>query len=363
MQLKRLKRRFYLYLPYLKPIFYLLVILIAVYSAIFIGRNILAFFSQKLVTPKILISLFTKKEIEIKTQDHYLNILILGVAGGEHEGPDLSDTMIFASINIDKKKALLISIPRDIWISSMRAKINTAYTYGEEKKPGGGFTLSKAAVKEIFDTPVDYAVKIDFNGFVKAIDILGGIDVNIKRSFDDYKYPIPGKENKECEDELDEEFKCRYEHVHFDRGLTHMDGKTALIYVRSRNAEGAEGTDFARSQRQQQVLLAVKNKFFNLNTLLNPTKIKKLMQTFDKSIKTDIPASEVDDFIRLGLKLKDIKITTFSLDAGDEKNGKTGLLKNPDPTNYDGQWVLVPKTSWEEIQKKIKEKLKSLNKE
>jgi len=296
MHLNRFKRRLAQYIPFIKPIILGLVILILIYSVSIVGKNILAFFSQKLITPKILISLFTKKEIDIKTQDHQLNILILGVAGGTHQGPDLTDTVIFISINIDKKKALLISIPRDVWIDSMRAKINTAYTYGEEKKPGGGFILAKAAVKEILDIPVDYAAKIDFDGFVKAIDILGGVDINIERSFDDYKYPIPGREDDDCDG--DEELKCRYQHIHFDKGITHMDGKTALIFVRSRYALGSEGTDFARSARQQKVILAVKNKFFNLDTFTNPAKIKKLMKTFDQSIKTDIPSQQIDDFIR-----------------------------------------------------------------
>lgn len=351
MHLAPYKRRISKYRPFFRLILYPLAALFLILTVFFLGRHLFAFFSQKFITPRVLFSLFTQKKIDIKTQNHYLNILILGVAGGNHEGPDLTDTIILSSINIDTKKALLISIPRDVWIDSMRAKINTAYTYGEEKKPGGGFILTKASVKEIFDLPVDYAVKIDFNGFVKAIDILGGVDINVERSFDDYKYPIPGKENDDCGGD-DPDYKCRYEHIRFNKGITHMDGETALKFVRSRNAEGQEGTDFARTSRQQKVILAVKDKFFNLDTFLNPAKIKNLMQAFDKSVKTDIPANEIDDFIRLGLKLKDIEIKTFSLDD---------YLINPDPINYDGHWVLVPESSWEDIQKKIKEKIKSLN--
>jgi len=283
---------------------------------------------------------------------------VLGTAGADHAGPDLADTIIFVSLNTDTKKALLISIPRDLWVDSLKAKINTAYTYGEEKKPGGGFTLTKSSVKELLDVPIDYAVKIDFQGFVEAIDILGGVDIYVDRSFHDYNYPIPGKENDLCND--DPEFKCRYEHLHFDKGLQHMNGENALKYVRSRNAQDEEGTDFARSVRQQKVILAAKEKLFTLDTLLNPDKIKQLVKTFDQSIKTDIPQDQIDDFIRLGLNLKDLEIETFTLDAGDEEKGKDGLLIIPDPAEYQGHWTLVPKTSWQDIQDRIKQRVEDL---
>jgi len=90
------------------------------------------------------------------------------------------------------------------------------------------------------------------------VDLLDGVEVDVENTFDDYRYPINGKENDLCDG--DPEYDCRYEDIHFDQGLQLMSGETSLKYVRSRNAEGDEGTDFARSQRQQRLLLSFKEK-------------------------------------------------------------------------------------------------------
>jgi len=161
------------------------------------------------------------------------NLVLLGTGGEGHEGPDLADTVIFISIKLDTGQATLISIPRDVWVPSMRAKINSAYHYGFEKQATpGGLLLAKSAVSESVGQPVHFVVKIDFSAFVKAIDILGGIDINIDRSFTDDQYPIPGKENDACGG--DPQTKCRYETLSFSDGPQHMDGSEALKFVRSR---------------------------------------------------------------------------------------------------------------------------------
>ncbi|MEI8232879.1 MAG: LCP family protein, partial [bacterium] len=172
----------------------------------------------------------------LKTDAGRTNILLMGIGGEGHEGGDLTDSMLFVSFNLLDNTADIIPIPRDIWVPSMKAKINTAYHYGKERRSDGGLALAKSAVAETLGVPVHYAVTLDFQGFVKAIDAVGGIDVEVQNTFDDYKYPIPGKETVEPESD-------RYEHIHFDAGLTHMDGATALKFTRSRHAEGDEGTD------------------------------------------------------------------------------------------------------------------------
>src|SRR5690606_10518850 len=98
----------------------------------------------------------------------------------------------------------------------------------------------KTQVEKIAGVPVHYAVVVDFNAFENVIDLIGGIEVNVLTPFVDSKYPIPGKENDLCGG--DPEFTCRYETLVFEKGLTFMDGETALKFARSRNAEGDEGT-------------------------------------------------------------------------------------------------------------------------
>lgn len=318
----------------------------------------------------VLFQLFFNHDISLKKSDGNVNILLLGTAGGNHEGPDLTDTIIFTSLNPQRNKITLISIPRDLWIADLKQKINYAYAYGENKQKGGGLILTKAIMSKILSQPVDYGIRIDFDGFIKAVDLAGGFDIKIEKAFDDYQYPIAGKEDDPCghkDEELAllatassqlEAFPCRYIHIHFDEGLQHMDGQKALQFVRSRHANGDEGSDFARNKRQELILKAFKDKIFSVGTLLNPAKVLNFYDILQKSIDTDIKQDEMDDFIRLAQKMKTAEIKSSVLDFGDSEKGRPGLLLNPPiGRDYDNLWVLIPKAgrdNFSEIQKYVK---------
>ena len=300
--------------------------------------------------------LFTHNVVLNKSDEH-VNLLLLGIAGGDHDGPNLTDTILFASLDPQRNKITLVSIPRDLWISELNAKVNTAYAIGESKRKDGGLILANKVASTILNKPINYVLRIDFSGFLKAIDILGGIDVNLQKEFDDHEYPIDGKEKDNC-GYLDEEinaraatsssaldiFPCRYVSIHFDQGLQHLSGVQALEVVRSRHAEGDEGTDFARSKRQEAVMQGIKNKAFSLGTLLNPGRVVDLYDLLKESIHADIKDEEVDDFIRLFQKMKSADIQSAVLDYGDEKQNRPGLLVNPPlSAQYDNEWVLIPR--------------------
>jgi LCP family protein required for cell wall assembly len=309
----------------------------------------------------IAVNTVLNKNISLKKTDDRVNILLLGIGGGMHDGPNLTDTIIFASIDPKQKKVTLVSIPRDLWIADLQAKINSAYATGQEKEQGGGLKLSKAVVAKILGQSVDYAVRIDFDGFVKAVNMLGGLDIAVDQTLDDYAYPVSGKEDETCdhtEEEIvdltaqiatnsateSEAFPCRYEHLHFDPGLQHMDGMTALKFVRSRHALGPEGSDFARSKRQEKVIQAFKDRIFSVDTFLNPVKLVQLFDVFQGSIDTDITKDEYDDFIKLAQKMKGATVKSAILDFGDSETGRDGLVINPPVSDdYRGQWVIVPK--------------------
>lgn len=300
---------------------------------------------------------FFKKEIELKkTPEERINILLLGIGGGSHDGPLLTDTIMFASIDPENKRVTLISIPRDLWVPDLKAKINTAYAYGEVQKDGGGLVLTKAVVKKILGQEIDYGFRIDFNGFIRAVDMVGGLDVTVDRAFDDYEYPLSGKETDDCgftDEEFEkrataeaqlEAFPCRYEHLHFDQGEQHMDGETALKFVRSRHATGAEGTDFARSKRQEKIIRALREKVISAGTFLNPIKLVGLYDVLKDSIDTDIKQEEYDDFVKLGQKMEKAAIHSVVLDSGDEELQTAGLLVNPPVSEeFKYQWVIVPR--------------------
>jgi len=144
----------------------------------------------------VLYKLQFKKEIQLKTEEKTgnINILLLGRGGGKHEAPNLTDTIIVATINPEKKMMNLVSIPRDLWSPDLQAKVNTAYSYGQDKD-GQGKLLAKTILGRITGKQIDYVLVIDFSGYVKLVDHLGGIDVNVRNTLDDYKYPIEDKED------------------------------------------------------------------------------------------------------------------------------------------------------------------------
>jgi len=308
-----------------------------------------------------LFQLLFNQGINLKqTSDNRINILLLGIGGGSHDGPNLTDTIILASLDPKNNKVTLVSVPRDLWFPDINQKINAAYQIGlSSKKPGGGLMLAKAAVGKITGQNIDYAVRLDFSGFVKAVDELGGLDINVDNAFDDYQYPIDGQENATCghtqaelqamsSDSADQaviDFPCRYKHIHFDKGLMHMDGETALEFVRSRHGTNGEDSDFARSKRQEKVISAFKNKVLSAQTLVNPGKLISLYNILSGSIDTDINMqTELDDFIRLAEKMRGAKLQSVVLDTGDETLQRAGLLnESMVQADYGSTSALLPR--------------------
>ncbi len=331
----------------------IIAIAIFVLFIIFFGRVLVSVLK---FTPVLFNVLFNKKiALKNANTNTNFNILIMGKGGGTHDGPDLTDTIIFAQINPSKNSVSMVSIPRDLWVPDIKEKVNTAYAIGRGKRQDGGLVLAKAVVSKVVGQPISYAVVIDFDGFIKAVDQIEGLDITVDRSFDDYQYPVEEKREDLCGHSLEEVtgmiatlsatvvFPCRYEHVHFEAGPTHLDGKQALIFVRSRYAQGEEGTDFARSKRQQKVIKAFKDKIFSLGILLNPIKISNLSSILSDSIDTDITQDEIDDFIKLAQKMRQAKISSTVLEQEDIAEQKAGLLINPPLDETNGIWMLIPR--------------------
>jgi polyisoprenyl-teichoic acid--peptidoglycan teichoic acid transferase len=335
----------------------ILISVVVVFLAIFVYKTASVY--------PFLFQLIFNKGVELKQTNNNINVLLLGIGGGSHDGPNLTDTIILASVNTKTNKVVLTSIPRDLWVPDLTTnvkKINEAYADGESKRKGGGLIEAEAIVGKITGQSIDYGVRIDFSGFVKAVDVMGGLDVNVDNAFDDYMYPISGKEDESCENtdedikaytesgtasaEMDlAKFPCRYKHLHFNTGLQHMDGETALEFVRSRHATGDEGSDFARSKRQEKIIKAFKDKALSAQTLINPAKVLELYGILKGSIDTDIKQDEFDDFIRLGNQIRTAKIVSSVIDTGDDAVNRPGLLINPPISSaYGYAWVLIPRT-------------------
>lgn len=330
--------------------------------------------------PKTIVQLVT--DSGLKSTNGRTNILLLGIGGEGHDGPNLTDTMILASIDKNGKDAALVSIPRDLWAPTISAKINAAYAFGQEKD-NGGLELAKKTVSELFGIPVHYAIRLDFSGFEKAVDQVDGIDVTIDTPFVDPKYPIVGEENDLCGLTIEVQeingvktevvkdstgsatplaqitdqnnpFTCRYETLSFKQGPLHLDGKTALKFVRSRHGTNDEGSDFARSARQQKVILAFRQKVISTQTLTAPTTVINLIKTFSSSIDTNITDDDIPLFVKLGQKITPESIRRIILDADRDES----VLVYGDPQNYGGQFVLEPKNgTWTDLAEHVQSEI------
>lgn len=347
-----IKRKILKYLRYITPIIIAGILLSVIISVYLILKPVYRFCKDNNLTPKFFISLLSNSEPQIKKYQDRTNIVLLGIGDKLHEGFDLTDTIIFLSIDFKKGDAVIVSIPRDIWLITLKDRINSAYHYGEKKQKGSGMLMAKAAAEEVVGQPVHYAWVVDFSGFKRLIDLVGGVDVNVEREFTDKLFPIEGKENDFCGG--DPAFTCRYEKLHFTAGWNHMDGATALKFVRSRYADGEEGTDFARGKRQQQVIVALKDKLIKTKFWTNLKLTKELFNAYTQITNTDMNWSEQIILFKFFLLLPDGKIRKAVLDTGDEKKGIKGFLVNPPLGQYNGAWVLVPRTGdFDEIHKYI----------
>lgn len=227
-----------------------------------------------------------------------INILLLGAAGKENPGKNLTDTIMIMSIDSKNDKAALLSLPRDLYVQTSKysTKINSLYQIGLNNNEG--IEPLKEIVEKITGLTINYYIVADFAGFKKIIDDIGGINVMVERDIYDPTYPGPN---------------YSYQTFEIKKGLHNLDGETALKYVRERH-DDPEG-DFGRAKRQQQVIQAVKNKMFSLQTYLNVLTLNKVLNTLGDNIKTDIALDEIQSFIDLSKRVDTQNINNVVVDA------------------------------------------------
>ncbi len=277
-------------------------------------------------------------EEEILNQEERIDILLIGIRGVGHNkdqggGPFLADTIMILSLKPQTKEVAMLSIPRDLWIETAnygQMKINATYAYGlRENSREGGSRLLSQTVEKIAGIPIDYYLLVDFTGFEQAIDTIGGIDLVVDQPFTDYLYPT---------------WDYEYQTISFQAGPQHMDGDKALKFVRSRHGTNGEGSDFARSRRQQKVLAATKDKIFSIGTILNPLKLAKLIDSMGNHLITNLDLGKAKELIQLSKQIELDKIKNRVLDDSPD-----GLLVAS--RSNAGASILVPRAgNFEEIQ-------------
>jgi len=256
------------------------------------------------------------------------NILLTGIGGEGHDGPNLTDTIIIAGIDTKNKVVPMLSIPRDLYVetkqtgrSRINEVLNTAINkYGATE----GMNVLKDTLSKLTGLSIQYYIKINFDGFVKIVDDLGGVDVNVEEDIYDPEYPRDGTD--------------LYETFSIKKGFQHLDGATALKYARSRH--GNAGGNVGRAKRQQQLLYAIKDKALSLNILTNPDKIKQLFASISGSIETNLSLAEI---IELAKVAKDLgKDSTVPLVITDDPTTCAGLVYTPAREFFNGASVLLP---------------------
>ncbi len=268
-----------------------------------------------------------------KQKDERVNILILGQGGPGHEGPYLTDTIILASINTQTKQVGFVSLPRDLIVNIPdlgQRKINSANSIGETKQKGFGAAFATNVIQKTLDIEIPYYVLVDFKAFKEVIDSIGGIDIHVDKAFTDDQYPVPGKE-----DALP--VSSRYKVLSFSAGKQHMSGQTALEFIRSRHGNNGEGSDFARSKRQQKVMVATKEKILSAGTLLNPIRLNEIYNSLQNNISTNLEFSEMISFLKLSREFDTQNVFTLTLDTS-----PNGFLK--EGYGQGGAYILQPKT-------------------
>jgi len=295
-------------------------------------------------------------------EDPSFNILLLGYGGAGHDGGYLTDVIKLVNIDPVSEDVTVISIPRDLWVEiPVRSdqgeyqKINAAYAIGiDDNYPlkqtqyrgvEGAQKLVSDVVEMVTGKKVDGVIAVDFSGLVDTIDALGGVEVVVPVTFDDHYYPIKGEENNLCGKdpaemerihalysgfELEKQFECRYEHLHFDAGVNQMDGETALKFVRSRHSD-VHGGDFARAQRQMAVLEAIKDKALSLDALDN---VPGFIKNYASSVTTNLKAEAILAFLSKFPQTQGYGVNSITL-------SDQNVLTNA--TSSQGAYILQPR--------------------
>ncbi len=221
-------------------------------------------------------------EFPLNIPDHYLNIVLLGSDKRPRSAAWRTDSMIVVSVDTTNNVIRLLSIPRDLWVyipGHGYNRINTADLWGEMTQPGTGPDRVKQTIHRNLGIPVHYYVRLDFQGFMKIIDVVGGIDVDVD-------CPLPD--------------------IDLSAGMHHMTGEQALRYARSRQST----SDFDRGRRQRKVLMALWDQSLTLNIV---PRLPELWWTMANAFQTDLTLEQVINLAYVGVQLEPQRILSQSI--------------------------------------------------
>lgn len=284
--------------------------------------------------------------------DGRINVLLLGKGGPGHTAPDLTDTLLVASVDPIHKEAALLSIPRDLYVKSPagQSKINSVYANAKSASldranknsnskakdaENAGVAAIQTTVEQSLGIPIHYYVMVDFIAFQKAIDTVGGVTIDVKKPLYDPSVAWENNNNP----------------LLAATGLQNFNGKKALLYARSRN--GSERGDFDRTERQREILLGLKSKVLSVGTFANPIKINQLVSNFGDHAQSNLSTDEV------------LRLYSLAKDIDGSKVASIGLADPPNDyvvtDNVNGLSIVRPRAGlfdFSEIQSYVRNSLK-----
>lgn len=258
--------------------------------------------------------------------DGRVNILLIGKGGEGQTAPDLTDTLLLASIDPVQNEAALVSVPRDLFVeneSGYAMKINAIYSTAKQNRlakgddsdsdkqaaEDAGLDAIKTSVSEVLGVPVHYYMMVDFKAFEDAINTVGGVTVDVQEPLYDQTVAWLLGGNPLVAGE----------------GLQTFDGKRALLYARSR--KGSARGDFDRTERQREIIVALQKKVLSVGTFSNPYKVVDLLGTFGDRVRTDLNGlDEVKRLYEIGQQIGSDKIASVGLADPPNVLVETGMI-------------------------------------
>jgi len=290
----------------------------------------------------------------LKETNGRINVLLAGYSADDtgHAGAELTDSIMILSINLTTKQAEIISVPRDLYVEIPGygySKINAAYEYGQSENfsesgyASGGMGLLEKVIETNLGVHSNYYALINYTAFKDAVNAVDGVTVDI--------------ESTDARGLYDSNTGIK-----LSNGSNTLDGTAALALARSRGdgayEYGFPQGDFNRTQNQQLILMALKDKLSDTSIIANPLKIGSLADALGDNVKTDMTIGEIETFYQKVKGISDSNMNSVTLNSVDGQNLLT------DYTTANGQSALIPKAgvdNFTDIQSAISSLLQANN--
>lgn len=284
----------------------------------------------------VLIGIFNRVVNNNQYKDRQsINFIILGLDKRDDrlEKTEVTDSIIFASLNLKTAKLKTISIPRDLWDYGLKTKVNDIYP--QAMATDNPFNFIQSSFGRITGQEIEKSIIITTNNLIDFVKVIGGVDVELEKGFKDEKYPNP--------DYIVDPQAPIYKTIEFPAGLNHLSEANITEFVRSRKsaettAQG--GTDIGRTERQQQLIQAIINKVKTKEFLGNPQNLINLYNFWRQNIQTNFEDKDLLNLaLILGKNISNLSIQKYEIPIG--LTAKDGIIYHPQKF-INKQWVFIP---------------------